>query len=116
MLHMLLLDESGFIVSAELVLVFTLIFSGTVVGMALVRDAIVQELGDVAEAIGALAQSYISRSVEAQLETGGVSSHASLAGSAFNDEEDDCDGEGFTFALVCGRGDPGGHGTAEATN
>jgi hypothetical protein len=57
MIRNLLNDEAGFLVSAELVLVFTLVFCGVAVGMAVVRDSLVQELGDVSEAIGALNQS-----------------------------------------------------------
>ena len=55
----LLNDENGFLVSAELVLIFTLVFCGVSVGISVVRDSIVQELGDVAEAIGALNQSSL---------------------------------------------------------
>lgn len=51
-------DETGFIISAELVLVATLLVIGMVVGLSEVQHAVVQELNDVADAIGALNQSY----------------------------------------------------------
>ena len=52
MLRQLLHDESGFIISAELVLVATLLVIGMIVGMSEVQHAVVQELNDVADAIG----------------------------------------------------------------
>ena len=41
MLRTLLLDETGFLISAELILIFTLMFCGVAVGMAVVRDSLV---------------------------------------------------------------------------
>ena len=51
-------DEAGFIVSAELVLVATILVIGMIVGLVSVRNQVVQELVDVAQAIGNLSQSY----------------------------------------------------------
>ena len=51
--------QGGFIVSAELVFIVTILVIGLIVGWVAVRDAVVAELGDVAEAIGAVDQSYI---------------------------------------------------------
>ena len=51
-------DENGFIVSSELVLLASVILIPLLVGMQTVRDSVVQELGDVGQAIGSLAQSY----------------------------------------------------------
>ena len=116
MLRKLMNDEAGFIVSAELVLIFTLVFCGVAVGMSVVRDALVQELGDVAEAIGALDQSYNFRGLDAELEAGGGASHASCSGSGFNDEEDDCDCKGITLVAVGGKDDPSTLNNAESTN
>jgi hypothetical protein len=108
-------DEHGFLVSAEMVLIFTLIFCAAAVGFAVIRDSLVQELGDVAEAIGALDQSYNYRSVRAPLENGN-SNHARCSGSGFNDEEDDCDCKGIILGSVCGKDDPSTLNNAEATN
>ena len=58
MLNRLFQDEAGFIVSAELVLVATLLVIGLIVGLSEVQHAIVSELNDVADAIGSLNQSY----------------------------------------------------------
>jgi hypothetical protein len=81
--------------------------------LAVVRDALVHELGDVGEAIGALDQSYNYRSVSAPLEGGG--NHASCAGSGFNDEEDDCDCKGIVLGSVCGKDDPSTLNNAEGS-
>lgn len=104
MLRNLLSDENGFLISAELVLIFTLVFCAVAVGVSVVRDSLVQELGDVAEAIGALDQSYNYRGIRADLEDAGT--HARCEGSGFNDEADDCDCKGITLSSVCGKADP----------
>ncbi len=51
-------DDAGFVISAELILVATIVVIGLIVGLAAYRDSIVQELGDTAAAVGALNQSY----------------------------------------------------------
>jgi len=110
MLNNLLNDEAGFIVSAELVLIFTLVFCAVAVGIAVVRDALVQELGDVAEAIGALNQSYNYRAISAPLNTDG-GFHAQCSGSGFNDLADFCDCDGILLVTVAGKNDPSGSNT-----
>tara|TARA_R110002095_G_scaffold159356_1_gene138169 strand:- start:11362 stop:11685 length:324 start_codon:yes stop_codon:yes gene_type:complete len=76
-------DEAGFVVSSELVLIGTILVLGVVVGLATVRDQVVQELGDLALAISNINQSY---------SFSGVTGHtSSVAGSIFNDELDFCD-------------------------
>lgn len=114
MMRNLLDDENGFLISAELVLIFTLVFCAVAVGVSVVRDSLAQELGDVAEAIGALDQSYNYRGIRADLE--GAGTHAVCSGSGFNDEEDDCDCKGITLTSVCGKNDPSPLNNAEATN
>lgn len=105
MLRNLLNDEAGFLVSAELVLVFTLVFCGVAVGMAVVRDSLVQELGDVSEAIGALNQSYGYNAIDAP-DAVTCGSHGSCSGSGFADQKDDCDCEGINFIHVNPKDDP----------
>ena len=106
MLRTLLADENGFLVSAELVLVFTLVFCAVAVGVSVIRDSLVLELGDVARAIGTLDQSYNYRGILADLE--GVGTHAVCRGSGFKDKEDDCDHvkQGITLTSVTGKKDP----------
>ena len=76
-------DESGFIISSELVLVATILVIGMIVGLTTVRDQVVQELADVAGAISDIVQSYSYSTV-----TGHTSS---TAGSDFHDHNDFCD-------------------------
>ena len=51
-------DEAGFIISAELVLVATIVVIAMIVGLVCVRNQVVQELIDVGLAIGNINQSY----------------------------------------------------------
>lgn len=86
MLARLWQDDAGFVISTELVLIATILVLGVIVGLTSVRDQVVQELGDLATAIGAINQSYSFT---------GVTGHtATTAGSLFNDEEDYCDQNG----------------------
>lgn len=105
MLNRFLNDEAGFLISAELVLIFTLVFCAVAVGVAMVKDSLVTELSDVAESIGALNQSYTFRSVTANNSVGS-SNHAVCNGSGYVDEADDCDCQGVSFVVVAGKNDP----------
>jgi Flp pilus assembly pilin Flp len=51
-------DETGFVISAELCLLATIVVIGLIVGLCTLRNQIVQELIDVGEAIGSLNTSY----------------------------------------------------------
>jgi Flp pilus assembly pilin Flp len=83
MLKRLWNDEGGAIISAELVLVATILVIGMIVGLKSVRDAVVSELADVGQAISQINQSY---------RYGGVSGHfAQTYGSTFFDQTDFCD-------------------------
>ncbi|MBV2204662.1 MAG: hypothetical protein KUL87_04500 [Pseudomonas sp.] len=55
----------GFVQTAELVLLSTVLVTGLTVGMANLRDAVNEELEDVAESVGALDQSYSFYGVQA---------------------------------------------------
>jgi hypothetical protein len=116
MLNKLLNDEAGFIVSAELVLIFTLVFCAVAVGIAVVRDALVHELGDVAEAIGALNQSYNYNSISAPTSNSEVPFHAQCSGSGFIDLADICDCDGILLVTVAGKNDPSGGATGDGLN
>ncbi len=51
-------DEQGFVISAELILVSTLLVIGLITGLTCLQKAVNSELADVAGAIGSLNQSY----------------------------------------------------------
>ena len=79
-------DEAGFVVSAELVLIATVLVIGMLVGLVTIRDQVVQELGDVADAFSEIDQSY---------SYSGVTGHASsTSGTIFNDTHDFCENVG----------------------
>jgi len=76
-------DDVGFVISSELILIATILVIGMIVGLATLRDQVVQELGDVGAAFSQLVQSY---------SFSGVTGHtSSTAGSAFTDYTDLCD-------------------------
>jgi Flp pilus assembly pilin Flp len=51
-------DDAGFIISAELVLIATILVIGLVVGLSSVSAGINSELNDVGSAFGSVNQSY----------------------------------------------------------
>lgn len=76
-------DDCGAIICTELVLVITILGIGMIVGLTTLRDQVVQELADVAAAVGAVNQSY---------SYSGVTGHTSnTAGSVNADLQDFCD-------------------------
>lgn len=83
MLTRLWADDAGFIVSTELMIAATLLVIGLLVGQVTLRDAVLSELGDLAQAINDTNQSYSYTSV-----TGHSSS---IAGASFADLADFCD-------------------------
>jgi Flp pilus assembly pilin Flp len=83
MFHRLWKDEAGAVISAEIVLVATILVIGMVVGLKSVRDSVVTELADVAQAIANIDQSY---------SYSGILGHAAqTTGSFFHDQADFCD-------------------------
>ena len=82
-LSLLWCDDTGFIISVELILIATIAVIGLMVGLTAIRDATVSELSDVAGAVQDLNQSY---------KFYGVSGHsAEVSGSRFRDMSDFCD-------------------------
>ena len=77
-------DEDAFVVSSELILIATVLVVALVVGLETVRNAALQELGDVGAAIGSISQTFTY---------GGVTGHGSaLNGSVHADGLDFGDG------------------------
>ena len=90
-LSLLLQDEAGFIVSAELVLVATLLVIGMIVGLSEIQHAVVAELNDVGDAIGSLNQSYTFSGFSKRKQGKHGRFSARTVGSAFHDSADECD-------------------------
>jgi Flp pilus assembly pilin Flp len=106
MLKKLWHDEAGAIVSAELVLIATILVIAMVTGLSSLRDAVVTELADVGAAIASQDQSYT---------VGGITAHsAAVAASIFLDDADFCDDGTATTATRCMTIN-GGSTTATAT-
>jgi len=76
-------DEHGFVVSTELILVSTICVLGLTVGLVEIRNQLVQELGDFAQGIAQLDQSYKYTDV-----TTSNSVNIATEGSVFNDTAD----------------------------
>ena len=84
MFRSFLRSEEGFILSTEAVLIGTILVLGMIVGLAEIRNAVVQELGDYSQAVAMLSQDYAFTSV-----TGAnVPSNINTAGSQFSDSID----------------------------
>lgn len=98
------MDDGGFLISAELVLVATILVLGVVVGLVQLQGSLIAELNDVACAIGALNQSYAI----AGTRTFKGGHNIFTSGSFFKDTWDDCDcnflGSFFCTGPVCGEG------------
>jgi hypothetical protein len=79
-------DETGAILSAELVLLLSILTVGLTVGLASLRDGIVTELADVGQAFSNTNQSYAVGNI--------ASPSSAIAGFNFNDALDFCDSVG----------------------
>ena len=73
-------DDAGFIVSGEIVFLFTITVIGLVIGWVHVRNAVVSELTDIANAIAHLDQTYSFPSL-----TSSCAGAASTGGANFVD-------------------------------
>jgi len=97
MLRKLFHDEAGVVISAELVLVLTILVIGVIVGMSEVAVAINTELNDVSNAIGALDQSFFFTGFHATNDK----IKSAINGSRFTDTHEACD-HNTDCDLICG--------------
>lgn len=102
MLHQLWRDEGGAVLSAEVILVSTILVIALAVGLSEVAVAVNTELNDISNAIGAIDQSYAITGFHAD-GGAGLKFKNVVAGSRFTDEKthDDCD-KNQSCDLVCG--------------
>ena len=77
------MEDAGAIVSAEIMLVATVLVIGVIVGLKSVRDSVVTELADVAQALSNVSQTYSYSATSGH--------HAFTGGGSFSDKEDFCD-------------------------
>ncbi|MCE2797586.1 MAG: hypothetical protein LW816_19850 [Planctomyces sp.] len=84
MFRSFLRSEEGFVLSTEAVLVGTILVLGMIVGLAEIRNAVVQELADYSQAVAQLSQDFAYTSVSSTNNPGRISS----SGSIFTDGTD----------------------------
>lgn len=84
MFRSFLRSEEGFILSTEAVLIGTITVLGLIVGLAEIRNNVVQELGDYSQAVAMLSQDYAFTSVSDT----NVPSSIATAGSQYSDSTD----------------------------
>src|SRR5436190_10536578 len=82
-------EETGFIISSELVLVGTMVVIALIAGLVEVSFSVVGELNDIGEAIGSLNQSFSFTGFTSTKAGGGIK--AQTFGSYFTDHQDQCD-------------------------
>ncbi|MFO0977132.1 MAG: hypothetical protein U0996_12090 [Planctomycetaceae bacterium] len=102
MLKSLWNDEAGVILSAELVLIGTILVIGMIVGLVELQCAVVAELSDLSSAIGNLDQSYQVSGMASYKQNGRTK--ARTYGASYSDFADACDCDS-NMMLVCN--DPG---------
>lgn len=90
-------DEDGFLISAELVIIATLLVLGLIVGFVQVQVALLGELGDIACAIGSFNQSFSVPTTQVVKGTHIIT----VGGSSFRDETDQCDCAGQCNTFLC---------------
>lgn len=93
-------DEAGVILSAELVLVGTILVVGMIVGLVELQCSVVDELNDLGEAIGAANQSYVTSAVLSLKANGQIK--GATSGSVFVDRQDSCDGNECSIICITG--------------
>ncbi len=93
-------DEAGVILSAEIVLIGTILVIGMIVGLVELQCSVVDELNDLGEAIGSINQSYQYTGILSYKRFNGIK--AATSGSRFLDRVDACDGN--ECAIVCVAG------------
>ncbi len=98
MLKTLWNDEAGVILSAELVLVSTILVLGMIVGLVELQCSIVAELSDLSSAFGNLNQSYEISGFSSQKGQGQFK--ARTFGAKYTDRPDTCDCDN-NLAIVC---------------
>jgi Flp pilus assembly pilin Flp len=91
-------DESGVILSAELVLVGTILVLGMIVGLVELQCSIIGELSDLSSALGNVDQSFSTSGFISYKASGGVKSRT--YGASYYDNVDVCDCDS-NLEIVC---------------
>jgi len=100
-------DQSGFIVSMELILIATVVVLGLIVGMNEVAVGLNTEFNDISNSVGALVQSYATPNYKGVDPCSGKQ-YSFSGGTRFIDYHDSCDWNqscdvvGQTYYVTCG--------------
>lgn len=90
MLKAIWIDETGVIISTELVLLLTILVIGMIVGLTTLRDSLATEFADIGQSISNMNQSF---------NYSGVQGHGAFtSGGTFSDLLDFCDAATTTSA------------------
>ena len=103
-------DENGVILSAELVLIATILVLGMIVGLVELQCAVVGELSDLGDAFGNFDQSYQTSSIVSEKNgaSGPRGVKAMTAGAKYADQVDECDcNDIFVCDKATGAGEKG---------
>jgi len=95
MFRSFLRSEEGFILSTEAVLIGTITVLGLIVGLAEVRNAVVQELGDYSQAVALLSQDYAFTSVSSTNDAGISTNGSQFADTSDNQQATSVDANGI---------------------
>jgi len=106
MLNKFWMDEKGVILSAEIVMLGTILVLGMIVGLVEVQSAVVAEMSDLGDAIGNMDQSYQTAGIVSLKQNGFCGIKAATYGASYIDQPDVCD---CNAIIVCnprnGRGE-----------
>jgi hypothetical protein len=94
-------DENGFVVSAELVLVGTILVLGMIVGLTELSFNVNQELEDLGSGIGGINQTYYYTLASGQ--------KGEVVGSTYLDFQDECDNSCDLTCNSAGRPEQAGY-------
>ena len=92
-------DDAGVILTAEIVLVATILVIGMIVGLVELQCAVVGELSDLGDAIGNLDQGYVTSGITSFKSRRGIK--AQTRGAQYRDGADECD---CNQIIVCDLG------------
>jgi hypothetical protein len=86
--------KGGFVVTVELLFIVTLLVIGVAIAFPLIRNSVIAEIEDTAEAIGALDQSYFITGADVWSASQAAEITGSHEGSQFTDDNDQQAGAG----------------------
>ncbi len=106
--------QAGVALTSELVLLSTVSALGLIAGLVILRDGTTGELNDVAEAIGALNQSYTFHGTTVTHTDGDITGTTTVVGSAWEDGVDAGAGDGLAWTYPAAVADEAGLGAGGA--